>query len=188
VNAAALAEYQLGALQGFPSGSYITVGTGIGAGIVANGVTVHGMLHPEVGHIRVRRLLEGDDDFAGYCPYHGDCLEGLAAGPAIQQRWGAPLSQLPRDHIAHTLIADYLGQACATLALAFSVGRIVIGGGVSETPNLRREIEVQTRRWLGGYLDNEAITAGSFIVAPGLGDRSGLVGALMLAQTAQPPQ
>ena len=184
VNAAALAEFRLGALRGFPSGAYITVGTGIGAGIVADGVTVHGVLHPEVGHIRVLRRLEGDDDFAGCCPYHGDCLEGLAAGPAIQQRWGESLSRLPLDHIAHNLVADYIGQVCATLVLAFSVGRIVIGGGVSEAPNLRRHIEARTQRWLGGYLNIESVAAGSFIAAPGLGDRSGLAGALLLAQIA----
>jgi fructokinase len=184
VNAAALAEHRLGALRGFRSGAYITVGTGIGGGLIADGRTVHGMMHPEVGHIRVLRVIEGDDDFAGCCPYHGDCLEGLAAGPAIQRRWGSTLSQLPHGHVAHRLIADYIGQACATLALTLSTGRIVVGGGVSHAPGLHAAIAVRMRHWLGGYLTGNSIDADTFIVAPALGDRAGLIGAMLLAEEA----
>jgi fructokinase len=184
VNAAALAEHQLGALREFSSGAYITVGTGIGGGLIADGKTIHGVMHPEIGHIRVLRVLEGDHSFAGCCPYHGDCLEGLAAGPAIQRRWGSSLSQLPQGHIAHKLIADYIGQACATLALTFSTGRIVVGGGVSHTPGLHTAIAARMRHWLGGYLTNNDINADTFIVAPCLGDRAGLAGAMLLAQGA----
>jgi fructokinase len=184
VNAAVLAEHQLGALQGFSSGAYITVGTGIGGGLIADGTTIHGVMHPEIGHIRVLRLLEGDHGFAGCCPYHGDCLEGLAAGPAIEQRWGASLNQLPQDHIAHKLIADYIGQACATLALTFSTGRIVVGGGVSHSPGLHTAIAARMRHWLGGYLTGNDINADAFIVAPCLGDRAGLIGAMLLAMGA----
>jgi fructokinase len=185
VNAAALAEHRLGALLGFRAGAYITVGTGIGAGLIEDGRTIHGMVHPEVGHIRVLRVLEGDDNFAGCCPYHGDCLEGLAAGPAIQQRWGSSLSQLPQDHIAHKLIADYLGQACATLALTLSTGRIVVGGGVSHTPGLHAAIAARMRHWLGDYLTDNYVNADSIIVAPSLGDRAGLIGAMLLAEAAE---
>jgi fructokinase len=186
VNAAALAEHRFGALQGISSGAYITVGTGVGGGVIADGSTIHGVMHPEVGHIRVLRLLEGDDRFAGHCPYHGDCLEGLASGPAIQQRWGSPLSELPHDHIARKLIADYLGQTCATLALMYSVGRVVIGGGVSHTPGLHAAIAVRMRHWLGGYLTDESVNADTFVVAPSLGDRAGIVGAMLLAEEAVP--
>jgi fructokinase len=185
VNAAALAEHRLGALRGIRAGAYITVGTGIGAGLIEDGRTIHGMMHPEVGHIRVLCVLEGDDSFPGCCPYHGDCLEGLAAGRAIQQRWGASLSELPQDHIAHKLIADYLGQACATLALTFSTGRIVVGGGVSHTPGLHAAIAARMRHWLGDYLTDDHVNAESFIVAPSLGDRAGLVGAMLLAEAAE---
>lgn len=184
VNAAARAEHRLGALQGVRSGAYITVGTGIGGGLIADGRPVHGMMHPEVGHIRVLRVIEGDDDFAGCCPYHGDCLEGLAAGPAIQRRWGSTLSQLPHGHMAHRLIADYIGQACATLALTLSMQRIVIGGGVSHAPGLHAAIAARMRHWLGGYLTGEYIEADTFIVPPDLGDQAGLVGAMLLAEEA----
>jgi fructokinase len=184
VNAAALAEYRLGALRGLSSGAYITVGTGIGGGLIADGRPIHGRMHPEVGHIRVLRGLEGDDHFAGCCPYHGDCLEGLAAGPAIERRWGSTLSRLSHSHVAHSLIADYLGQACATLALTLSTGRIVVGGGVSHTTGLHAAIAARMRHWLGGYLTGKDVDADTFIVAPGLGDRVGLVGAMLLAEEA----
>jgi len=184
VNAAALAEYRLGALRGFSSGAYITVGTGIGGGLIADGRTIHGVMHPEIGHIRVLRVLEGEDDFPGDCPYHGDCLEGLAAGPAIERRWGLSLSRLPQGHVAHSLIADYLGQACATLALTLSTGRIVVGGGVSHTPGLHAAIAARMRYWLGGYLTDKDVSADTFVVAPSLGDRAGLVGAMLLAEEA----
>jgi fructokinase len=184
VNAAALAEHRLGALRDCRSGAYITIGTGIGAGLIVDGRPIHGVLHPEIGHLRVLRLLDGDDYFAGCCPYHGDCLEGLASGPAIEQRWGSILSRLPHDHIAHGLIADYLGQACATLALTVSIGRIVIGGGVSLTVGLHVAIASRMQHWLGGYLPDSDLYASDFIVEPGLGDRSGLAGAMLLAGEA----
>lgn len=182
VSAAALAEYRLGALKDLRCGIYITVGTGIGAGIVIDGAPLRGALHPEMGHIRIRRNAN-DTGFTGCCPYHGDCLEGLASGPAIEQRWGTSLSQLARDHPAHTLIADYLGQACAALALILSPGRIVVGGGVSKAPELHRAIAARMRHWLGGYLDGPELTLPDFVVAPTLSDRAGLVGALLIAES-----
>lgn len=184
VNAAVLAEYQQGALQGVKSGAYITVGTGIGGGLIADGSVVHGALHPELGHIRVLREIDGDEDFAGSCPYHGDCLEGLASGPAIERRWGAPLSNLDDGHVAHRMVADYLGQCCATVALMISAGRIVIGGGVSRAQGLHARVAERMLSWLGGYLSNRYVVPDSFIVKPGLGDRSGLIGAMLLAERA----
>lgn len=184
VNAAAMAEHRLGALRGISSGAYITVGTGVGAGFISEGVPIHGLMHPEFGHVRVLRTLQEEDNFSGSCPYHGDCLEGLAAGPAIKQRWGNSLSELPLNHPAHALIADYLGQACATLALTLSSGKIVIGGGVSQVPGLHAAIAARMRVWLGGYLSHDAVLAGDFVVAPALGDRAGITGAFLLAQKA----
>ena len=181
---AALAEHCFGALQGARTGAYITVGTGIGAGLIAHGAVVHGMLHPEVGHIRVLRTPADGAAFIGCCPYHGDCLEGLAAGPAIERRWGASLSKLPADHEAHALIADYLGQLCATLALTLSTHRIVIGGGVSHTPDFHAAIAVQMLHWLGGYLPDMAGLADTLVVAPVLGDQAGLMGAILMAERA----
>lgn len=183
VTAAALAEQRYGALRGLSSGAYITVGTGIGAGIIVGGLPLRGSLHPEVGHIRVVRDVQ-DTGFSGCCPYHGDCLEGLASGPAITRRWGASLSELPHDHQAHALVADYLGQACATLALVTSSSRIVIGGGVSNAPGLHGAIAVQMRHWLGGYLTGPELSDPDFISKPTLSDRAGLIGALQLAEQA----
>jgi fructokinase len=183
VSAAAIAEYELGALRERSCGVYLTVGTGIGAGIVVDGTPVRGSLHPEIGHIRILRGA-GDSGFPGCCPYHGDCLEGLASGPAIERRWGASLNHLPQDHAAHALIADYLGQACATLALTVSAGRIVIGGGVSTGTGIHDAVARRMRHWLGGYLDGPAVSERGFVVPPGLGDRAGITGALLLAERA----
>jgi fructokinase len=184
VSAAAIAEYELGALRGRGCGVYLTVGTGVGGGIVVDGAPVRGSLHPEIGHIRILRGL-GDTGFPGCCPYHGDCLEGLASGPAIARRWGTSLNHLPQDHEAHALIADYLGQACATLALTVSAGRIVIGGGVSNVAGIHDQIASRMRHWLGGYLDGPASEDG-FVVPPDLGDHAGITGALLLAERAAP--
>lgn len=180
VGAAAMAEHRLGGLGGTPCGVYVTVGTGIGGGVVVDGVPVRGSLHPEIGHIRIVR--KAGDDFPGCCPYHGDCLEGLASGPAIERRWGMSLSQLGHDHPAQGMIADYLGQACATLALTLSPGRIVIGGGVSKAPGFHKAIASRMRDWLGGYLDGNAVADADFVSAPVLTDRAGLVGALLIAE------
>lgn len=181
VGAAALAEYQLGALRGVETGVYITVGTGIGAGLLAHGQPIHGVMHPEFGHVRVVRSSGADDGFEGCCPFHGDCLEGLASGPAIVKRWGRSLSELPSSHVAHSLIPDYLGQACATLALTLSTGRIVIGGGVSNAPGLHDAVHTRARHWLAGYLPDEPELFEGFIVRPVLGDQAGLIGAMLLA-------
>ena len=135
VNAAALAEAQWGAGTGEDTVLYFTVGTGIGGGAVINGKTLCGKGHPEMGHIRLARHPD-DLDFAGICPFHGDCLEGLASGPAIKARWGQSLSELPGDHIAHDIIAYYLAQTVVTMQAIFEPGKIIFGGGVMATPGL----------------------------------------------------
>lgn len=179
VNAAALAEH---AASGSTSGSlaYLTVGTGIGGGLVLNGQPVHGIAHPEVGHIYPRRHPD-DRDFPGTCPSHGDCLEGLASGPAIMSRWGTSLSHLPAEHPGHAIIADYIAQACHTLFASVAVAEVVIGGGVANTPGLVARVAERARQLDHGYLPGGTRHR---IIAPRLGGDAGITGALMLAQRA----
>jgi fructokinase len=182
VNAAAFAEARLGAGAGLGSLAYVTVGTGIGGGIFLGDRTLKGVLHPEMGHIRVKRDPR-DADFAGVCPFHGDCLEGLASGPAVVARWHARAECLPELHPAREVLGDYLGQLAATVALMISCERIVFGGGVVSGGRLLPYIRQSAKRWLGGYLPIEARAGGfeRYISAPGLGDSSGTAGALLLA-------
>lgn len=178
VNAAALAEYRLAEGEGCTSLAYLTIGTGIGGGLVLDGRPVHGVAHPEMGHVFPRRHAQ-DRDFAGTCPHHGDCLEGLASGPAIAARWGASLSALPVDHPAHDIIADYIAQACHMLFAATATERVVLGGGVSQTPGLVERIAARTAQLGAGYLPGAARHR---VVRPGWGDEAGITGALMLAK------
>jgi fructokinase len=180
VTAAALAEYTLGAGRGAGSLAYVTVGTGIGGGLMIDGSPVHGAAHPEMGHI-FPRLHPQDRAFGGVCPHHGDCLEGLAGGPAIKARWGVPLSQLPTDHEAHAIIADYLAQLAQALIAISAVEIIVFGGGVMKTEGLLDRVKQRVPDLCGGYFPGEAKRA---IHAPALGDNAGLTGALLLAAAA----
>lgn len=180
VNAAALAEYALAEREGCRSLAYLTIGTGIGGGLVLDGQPVHGIAHPEMGHLYPRRHPQ-DTDFAGICPHHGDCLEGLASGPAIAARWGTSLSQLPADHPAHAIIADYVAQACHTLFAMFAAERVVIGGGVARTAGLVERIAARTAELGAGYLPGGARHR---VTRPALGDDAGITGALMLAAAA----
>ena len=175
VNAAALAEARADGSVG--SMAYMTVGTGIGVGLVIDGRCVHGAAHPEMGHYYPRRPAY-DDAFAGVCPFHGDCLEGLASGPAILARWGATLSDLPETSAAHDRIAHYLAQACHTLFATTSVEKVVLGGGVLQTPGLLNRIAA-----LAVELDANYLPGGKRhqIIAPRLGQLSGITGALILA-------
>lgn len=179
VNAAAMAEH---AEAGGGSGglAYLTIGTGIGGGLVLDGKPVHGIAHPEIGHIYPRRHPD-DRDFPGICPAHGDCLEGLASGPAIIARWGASLSQLSADHPGHAIIADYIAQACHTLFASLAVGEVVLGGGVANTPGLVERIADRARALDAGYLPGGKRHA---IIRPRLGSDAGITGALMLAEAA----
>lgn len=181
VNAAALAEARLGAGKGCDPLVYLTVGTGIGGGLVVGGTPVQGLMHPEMGHIPLCR--HADDGFPGCCSYHGDCAEGLASGRSIGARFGTSLNQLAPNHPFRAVLADYLGQLCATIVLIASPRRIVLGGGVMGRGEARgkllRAVGVATRRWLGGYVAAPALEAPGFLVSPAFDD-SGLVGAFLL--------
>ena len=177
VNGAALAEYEFGAGRELSSIAYVTVGTGIGGGLVIDGKPVHGAAHPEMGHILPRRNTH-DHVFPGICPVHGDCLEGLACGPAIGARWGMALSELPDHHEGQEIIADYIGQLCHNLFAMTAVEAIAIGGGVLKTRGLLERIGHARAAMDAGYLPGKAKQT---IVAPELGDGAGITGALILA-------
>ena len=185
VNAAALAEWQLGAAKGLRSCLYVTVGTGIGAGLVIEGRLVHGLVHPELGHMLLRQEPE-DPTPAGFCPYHEGCLEGLASGPAVEKRWGKKGTDLPPDHEAWKLEAAYLAQMCMNAVCAFSPEKIILGGGVMQQKHLFPMIRQRTLSLLNGYVQARAILEkiDTYIVEPGLGTKSGATGALLLAQQA----
>lgn len=179
VNGALLAESRWGAARGVDVASYVTVGTGIGGGAMVEGRLVHGSRHPEMGHLLVRRH-PADQAFAGVCPFHGDCLEGLASGPAIEARWGTNLSALPDDHPAHDMIAFYLAQLVVAQQALLSPCRIIFGGGVLAREALLPRIGAQAAALGGGYYGTPDYAA--LVVAPALGDRAGLLGGLALAQ------
>lgn len=178
VNGAALAEARWGAGKGQRIGVYLTIGTGIGGGAVIDGKLLHGLSHPEMGHIRPPRHPD-DEDFAGICPFHGDCLEGLASGPAILARWGASLSELPEEHPGHEMIAWYLAQLVVTLQSIMEPGRVILGGGVMGTTGLIARVRRKADELGQGYCRGQA---SKIIVPPALGDKAGLLGALALAQ------
>jgi fructokinase len=180
VNGAALAEARWGAGIDQRVSIYVTVGTGIGGGAIVDGTPLRGLSHPEMGHFRPARHVD-DMNFAGVCPFHGDCLEGLASGPAIKARWGASLSELDPGHAAHSIIAWYLAQMVVTLQSFTEPGRIILGGGVLATPGLLERVRAQAAELGGGYFRGDAQ---SVIVAPGLGEHSGLLGGLALAMDA----
>ena len=185
VNGAALGEYRWGAAQGLDTFIYLTIGTGIGGGAFVNGRLVHGLLHPEMGHIRLPRD-PARDPFEGICPYHGDCLEGLCSGPALAARWGQKAETLPPDHPAWALQAEYLGQALATFICTLSPQRIILGGGVMNAPTLLPLVRTTTQKALDGYIQHPALheEIETFIVAPGLGNHAGVLGAIALAELA----
>ncbi|MCH5286670.1 MAG: ROK family protein [Christensenellaceae bacterium] len=186
VNGAALAESQLGAAKGLQSCLYVTIGTGVGGGLIIGGRPVHGLTHPELGHMLLAPM-PGDPAPEGFCPYHQHCLEGLAAGPAIQKRWGVPAQELPPDHPAWALEADYLAQMCLNAIMAFSPEKIILGGGVMGQAFLLPMIRERTVKLLGGYLSSPVVDNGleDYIVAPGLGVNSGVMGAYLLAREAE---
>lgn len=183
VNAAAAGEARWGAGRGLADFLYLTVGTGIGGGAMVNGEVIHGLLHPEMGHIRVPHHLE-QDPFPGCCPYHKDCLEGLASGPAIEARWGTPAPQLPADHAAWKLEARYLAMGLATWICTLSPERILLGGGVMQQRNLFPMIRSELLTLLNGYIRVSAILEriDTYVVPPQLGNRAGVMGALVLAE------
>jgi fructokinase len=186
VNGAALAEGRWGAGRGLDDFAYITVGTGIGVGSIVRGRSIFGMNHTELGHIRVAR--KPGDTFAGICPYHGDCIEGLASGPAIEARVGGPASQLAPDHPAWGFVAHGLAQLLHTMVLTTAPRRVFLGGGVlSGQPHLFEKIQQELKRSLNRYVEAPELEQGlsQFIVPPGLGAMAGPLGALALAADAE---
>lgn len=182
VNAAALGEYTFGAGQGLSSCLYITIGTGIGAGAIFGGEILEGISHPEMGHVIIRRHPE--DNFEGVCPYHRDCLEGMASGPAIEKRWGKKGIELAERKEVWELEAYYIAQAIVQYTMILMPERIIIGGGVSNQTHIFTLIQKQVKELLNNYLSqsqfHEAIS--EYIVPPGLGNHAGIVGGLVLAK------
>ena len=186
VNGAALGEHYFGAAQDCDTFIYVTVGTGIGVGGMISGKLMHGLVHPEMGHIFIPHDW-AKDNFVGVCPFHGDCLEGLASGPALNKRWGVTTcSDLPPEHPAWDLETTYLAIAFANYTLMLSAQKIVVGGGVMRNRTLLPKIRTKVRTLLNGYISHKRILSqmDQYIVAPGLGEQSGIFGALALAQTA----
>ena len=185
VNAAVLAEADRGAAKGLTDAVYITVGTGIGGGVLSGGNLVHGLLHPEIGHILLRSHPD-DPNPRGVCPYHDGCCEGLASGPAIGARIGGDAKALPDDHPTFTIEADYLAQMCVNLILIVSPKRIILGGGVMQRQSLFPLIRSRTRELLNGYVQSPAVLThiDQLIVPPALFPVSGLIGAYLLGKRA----
>jgi len=184
VNAAALGEHRWGAAQGLDTFCYVTVGTGIGGGAMVGGRLLHGLMHPEFGHMRIPHDLAADP-FPGACPYHGDCWEGLASGNALAARWGAPASELADDAV-WALEARYLALGLVSVISVLSPERIVIGGGVMRRPGLLPLVRQEVVALVNGYLDVPAVGAeiATYITLPALNSRAGVLGAIALAQTA----
>jgi fructokinase len=184
VNAAALGEHRWGAGSDVDSLCYLTVGTGIGAGLIMSGRPVHGLIHPEMGHMRIPHDRH-EDPFAGSCPWHGDCWEGLASGTAIARRWGADPQALPDDHPAWPLEARYLAAGILSAVSVASPQRFIAGGGVLERPGLRRMVARELRELVAGYLQTRLLDdrVEEYLVAPALGDRAGVLGAIAMAST-----
>lgn len=178
VNAALFGEASWGAAMGLKHAAYFTVGTGIGGGLMADGSLVHGSGHPEMGHMRVAR--HPDDEFEGGCSYHGDCLEGLASGPAIEKRWGRKAEELPVDHPAWDLEAYYLAQACMNVLTIAPVERIILGGGVMHQEQLMGMVREKLVGLVNGYL--QLPDPDKLVVLPELGDYAGLLGCVALGQ------
>ncbi len=183
VNAAALGEHRWGAAQGLDTFCYITVGTGIGGGGMVGGTLLHGLLHPEFGHLRIPHDTKVDP-FAGSCPFHGDCWEGLASGTALEARWGARAATLDGDEVWE-LEARYLALGLVAVISVLSPERIVIGGGVMQHDGLLRRVQREVVAVMNGYLDEAAVRddMSSYITLPALGGRAGVLGAIALAES-----
>jgi len=182
VNAAVYGEYLWGAGKNLRSLVYITIGTGIGGGVLINGRPIHGLVHPEMGHI----ILDHDKDldpFPGVCPYHGDCFEGLATGPALQKRWNMKPEEIPDNHPAWELEAHYIARALHSVITILSPERIILGGGVMQKEFLFSSIRAQVVKSLNGYVVSDAIRhdIDGYIVPPSLGKQAGVIGSLALA-------
>lgn len=183
VNGAALGEQRWGAAQDVDNFIYITMGTGIGGGVVSNGRLVHGLVHPELGHMFVPK--QPDDTYAGHCPFHGaQCFEGVAAGPAIGARWGKPAHELPENHPAWDMQGRYVATALASLVCSHSPQKIILGGGVMGQTHMLEKVRAKTVEVLNGYVQSAHILEqiDEYIVLPSLGDKAGILGAMVLAE------
>ncbi|NUQ36598.1 MAG: ROK family protein [Caldilineales bacterium] len=182
VNGAALGEHRWGAAQGLDTFIYLTIGTGVGGGGMISGRLMHGLVHPEMGHIHLPHDWQADP-FPGHCPFHGDCLEGMAAGPALEARWGQRAETFPPGHPAWALEAEYLAQALAIFVCTLSPQRIILGGGVMSNAHLFPVIRRRVQEVLNGYVQAPAIldAIDDYIVPPGLGAYAGVLGAIALA-------
>lgn len=185
VNGAALAEGRWGAAQGLQDFAYITVGTGVGVGLIVNGAPVFGCSHPEMGHIRIVRMA--GDQWPGVCVFHGDCVEGLASGPAIEARVGTSADRIAPDHFAWNAVAHALGQLLHTMVLTTAPQRIVLGGGVmASQAHLFGRVRQELQRSLNRYVEADQVTRNieQYVIPPGLGALAGPLGALTLAANA----
>lgn len=185
VNGAALAEYRWGAARGLDSCLYLTVGTGIGGGAVVEGKPIHGLMHPEMGHVRIPHDWAADP-YPGYCSYHGDCLEGLACGPAIEARWGQRAEILSPDHAAWRLEAHYLALGLVAFIVTLSPQRLILGGGVMSQMHLFPMIRSEVQLLLNGYIHSSMVgeQIDDYIVPPVLGSRAGVLGGIALGLDA----
>ncbi|KRA63901.1 transcriptional regulator [Caulobacter sp. Root655] len=181
VNCAAVGELLFGGGRGLDTFCYVTIGTGIGVGLLIGGVPHGGANHPEAGHIRLPRAV-GDQAFEGICPFHGDCLEGLACGPAMLARWGAPAEELPAHHPAWAIEADYIAGLCATLTYIVRPDRIIIGGGVMQQANMYEQVRRALTDKLADYdASVRDLDMSVYVAAPTAGASAGLTGALAIA-------
>ena len=162
---------------------YMTVGTGIGVGVIANGSPVHGLMHAEAGHFALPHDWQRDP-FPGICPYHGDCLEGLASGLSMNKRWGQRPEDLPDLHVAWNLESDYVALALVNLIYAYSPQRIILGGGVAQHPGLLQEVRCKVKQFMNGYVQSPLLLEkiDEYILPPALGNRSGGLGAIAMAK------
>ncbi len=184
VNGAAFGEYTWGAARRLNNFLYLTIGTGIGGGGMTNGKLIHGLIHPEMGHILIPRNL-ASDSFAGCCPFHRDCLEGLASGKAMELRWSTAAEFLPDSHPAWELESEYLSLAVANFIFTLSPELIIMGGGVMRHSGLLESVQKNVRKLLNGYPDMPKLAdrIETYIVKPGLGELSGVLGAIALARS-----
>ncbi len=184
-NAAGLGEVKWGNAQALDHVLYMTIGTGIGGGFIFKGKPLHGLLHPEMGHMRIPHDWK-QDPFAGICSYHGDCLEGLASGPAIYKRWGTPGESIPSNHPAWTLESLYIATGLVNLVCTLSPERIILGGGVMKRAELFDEIRAKMKELSNQYFDHKQLqdNIAEYVVPPTLGEQVGVLGALALAKDA----
>ena len=182
VNGAALGEHRWGAAQGLDNFIYLTIGTGIGGGGMINGKLMHGLVHPEMGHVLILHDKQADP-YKGNCPFHGDCLEGLASGPAIMERWGQPAEALPADHPAWALEARYIALALHNYICTLSPQKVILGGGIMEQSQLLPMVRNNVQQLLNSYVRAKEIMKDidNYIVPPKLGSQAGVLGAIALA-------